>query len=216
MIERMPQSILSAFLLVAVSRGSPGYVMGADMKNSRGIIRPAVVCLVLMTLVCGVFYTAAVTGIAQLFFPQKANGSIITVTLKDGSKKEYGSALIAQEFSQPEYLIGRPLGTSNLSPSGEEQKELVQQRIDWWHSFDPENKAEIPADLITASGSGADPNISPGGAAYQVSRIARERGVGEEEIEKIIDKYTIRPFLGIFGEPAVNVLKVNLALDGLL
>ncbi|SHO51494.1 potassium-transporting ATPase subunit C [Anaerocolumna xylanovorans] len=186
------------------------------MKSSRGVLRPAIVCLLLMTALCGVLYTAAVTGIAGIFFPQKANGSIITVTLKDGSRKEYGSALIAQEFSDPKYLIGRPLGTSNLSPTSAEQKKLVEKRIEWWHNLDPDNKREIPSDLVTASASGVDPGISPDAAAYQAGRIARERGMTEDEVKEIIDKYTIRSFLGIFGEPAVNVLKVNLALDGLL
>ncbi len=190
--------------------------MGANMKSSKGVLRPAIVCFLLMTLLCGVLYTAAVTGIAGIFFPQKANGSIITVTLKDGSKKDYGSALIAQEFSEPKYLIGRPLGTSNLSPTSAEQKEQVNKRIEWWHSLDPDNKKDIPADLVTASASGVDPNISPNAADYQISRIARERGIEEDKVKEIIDKYTIKSFLGVFGEPAVNVLKVNLALDGLL
>lgn len=186
------------------------------MKSSKGILRPAVVCLLLMTVLCGVLYTAAVTGIAGIFFPQKAQGSVVTVTLKDGSKKEYGSALIAQEFSESRYLIGRPLGTSNLSPTSEEQKKLVEERTAWWHNLDPDNKNEIPPDLVTASASGVDPNISPAAAAYQVSRIARERGMDENKVKEILDKYTVKSFLGIFGEPAVNVLKVNLALDGLL
>lgn len=186
------------------------------MKNSRGVLRPAVVCLLLMTVLCGVLYTAAVTGIAGIFFPQKAGGSVITVTLKDGSKKEYGSALIAQEFSDPKYLIGRPLGTSNLSPASKEQKKAVEERVEWWHNLDPDNKKEIPSDLVMASASGVDPNISPDAAAYQIGRIARERGIKEDRVREIIDQYTIKSFLGIFGEPAVNVLKVNLALDGLL
>lgn len=186
------------------------------MRNMRGILRPAIVCLGLMTLLCGVLYTAAVTGIAQGFFPEKANGSIITVTLKDGSTKEYGSALLAQEFSESKYLIGRPLGVTNLSPDGTEQKKLVQERIEQWHKLDPDNKEDIPADLVTASASGVDPNISLAAAKYQVSRIAKERGMKEEQIQEIIDRYTTGPFLGIFGETAVNVLKVNLALDGLL
>ena len=187
-----------------------------NMNSIKKIIRPVAVSLLLMTLLCGVFYTAAVTGIAGIFFPAKAEGSIITVTLADGSTKEYGSALIAQEFTETKYLIGRPAGTSNLSPASNEQKELVQERIEWWHSIDPANQLEIPADLVTASASGVDPNISVAAASYQVSRIAKERGIGEEEVQEIIDKYTDKPFLGIFGEAVVNVLKVNLALDGLL
>lgn len=169
-----------------------------------------------MTILCGVLYPGAVTGLAQLIFPNQANGSVITVTLKDGTTKDYGSALIAQEFTKPQYLIGRPSGTSNLSPVGQAQTDLVNQRIAWWHEFDPQNTKDIPSDLVTASGSGVDPNVSPEGAEYQVSRIARVRGISEDAVREIIGKYTTGRFLGFWGEPAVNVLKVNLALDGLL
>nr|WP_207670423.1 K(+)-transporting ATPase subunit C [Muricomes intestini] len=180
------------------------------------ILRPAIMCFLVMTIVCGVIYTAAVTGIAQLIFPGQANGSIITVTLKDGTQKDYGSALIAQEFTSAEYMIGRPMGTTNLSPVSEEQKALVDERTDWLHTLDPDNTADIPMVLVTASGSGVDPNITPDAAEYQVARLARERGVSGDDVRAIISKYTTDRFLGIFGEPAVNVLKVNLALDGLL
>ncbi len=168
-----------------------------------------------MTILCGIIYPGAITGIAQLIFPHQANGSIITVTLNDGTKKEYGSELIAQEFTKPSYLIGRPMGVTNLSPAGKEQEELVKERIDWWHSFDPGNKADIPADLVTSSGSGYDPNISPVAAEYQVARIARERGIREDAVRAVIKKCTQGRFLGFWGEPAVNVLDVNLMLDGL-
>lgn len=180
------------------------------------LLKPALICFGVMTLLCGVLYTAAVTGIAQLIFPNQANGSIITVTLKDGTQKEYGSELIAQEFTKPEYLIGRPPGVTNLSPVSDEQKKLVQERTDWWHSFDPDNTADIPMDLVTASGSGVDPNILPEAAEYQVGRIAKARNMEEDEVRHIIQTYTSGRFLGFIGEPAVNVLKVNLALDGLL
>ncbi|MFW6677208.1 potassium-transporting ATPase subunit KdpC [Lacrimispora sp. AGF001] len=186
------------------------------MMGKTNLLRPAFICFCVMTVLCGILYTAAITGIAQIIFPKQANGSMITVTLKDGSKKEYGSELIAQEFTKPEYLLGRPMGTSNLSPVGQEQKDLVEERIDWWHSIDPENTAKIPMDLVTASGSGVDPHISPEAAQYQASRIARERNISEEAVKELIEKYTTEPFFGIWGEPAVNVLKVNLALDGLL
>ncbi|HBC95123.1 MAG TPA: potassium-transporting ATPase subunit C [Pelotomaculum sp.] len=185
------------------------------MKTMK-LLKPALVCFVVMTILCGALYTAAVTGMAQLIFPNQANGSIITVTLKDGAQKDYGSALIAQEFTKPAYLIGRPTGTTNLSPVSEEQKALVQERIDWWHAFDPDNPADIPMDLVTASGSGVDPNISPAAAEYQVSRIANARNIEEDEVRRLIQTYTSGRFLGLIGEPAVNVLKVNLALDGLL
>ncbi|MEL1135311.1 K(+)-transporting ATPase subunit C [Desulfitobacterium sp. THU1] len=186
------------------------------MTKSIKILRPAIMCFLVMTVICGVIYTAAVTGIAQLIFPGQANGSIITITLKDGTQKNYGSALIAQEFTSTEYMIGRPMGTTNLSPVSEEQKALVQERTDWLHALDPDNTADIPMVLVTASGSGVDPNITPEAAEYQVARLARERGISEDDVRAIISKYTTGRFLGIFGEPAVNVLEVNLALDGLL
>lgn len=186
------------------------------MKDYIKLLKPAFLCFMIMTIICGIIYTGIVTGIAQAIFADKADGSIIAVTLKDGTVKEYGSDLIAQEFTEPKYLIGRPMGTTNLSPVSEEQKKLVQQRIDWWQSFDPDNKADIPADLITASGSGVDPNITPASAEYQVARIARERDISQNLVRDIISKYTTGRLLGFWGEPAVNVLKVNLALDGLL
>lgn len=186
------------------------------MKEFIKILKPAFLCFMIMTIICGIIYTGIVTGIAQAIFADKAGGSIIAVTLKDGSVREYGSALIAQEFTEPKYMIGRPVGTTNLSPVSEEQKKLVRQRLDWWHSLDPDNKADIPADLVTASGSGADPNISPAAAEYQVARIARERNLSKDSVRDIISEYTAGRLLGFWGEPAVNVLKVNLALDGLL
>ena len=186
------------------------------MRKLFVILRPALVCFAVMTLLCGVVYTAAVTGIAQLLFPNQANGSVISVARADGSVQEVGSALIAQEFTKPEYLIGRTSGVSNLSPTSEELSALVQERIDWWHGFDPDNTGDIPADLVSASGSGVDPNISPEAAEYQVARIARERSMSESDVRAIIETNTTGRLLGIFGEPVVNVLKVNLTLDGLL
>ena len=186
------------------------------MKQALKILKPAFICFAVMTVLCGILYTAAVTGIAQLIFPHQANGSVITVTLKDGTKKDYGSELIAQAFTKPEYLIGRPMGTTNLSPVSDKQKALVRARIDWWHAFDPENTADIPMDLVTASGSGVDPHITPEAAEFQVRHIAKARGISEDAVRGIVSKYTSGRFLGLFGEPAVNVLQVNLALDGLL
>lgn len=181
-------------------------------------LRPALICFLVMTVLCGFIYTMAVTGVAQLIFPNQANGSVITVTLKDGTKKDYGSALIAQTFTKSQYLIGRPDNGSatNLSPTGAQEKENVKKRVDWLHSIDPTNKADIPADLVTASGSGVDPDISPAAAEYQVARLAKERNMSEDAVKTVIQKHTTRRFLGFIGEPAVNVLKVNLALDGLL
>ena len=186
------------------------------MRKLFVLLRPALVCFAVMTLLCGVLYPGVVTGIAQLAFPEKANGSIVRVTLSDGTIREYGSALIAQTFTKPEYLIGRPAGVSNLSPTSKEQSSLVQERIDWWHGFDPANKAEIPADLVTGSGSGVDPNVSPEAADYQVARISSARGMSQDEVRAVIAANTAGRVLGFLGEPAVNVLKVNLALDGLL
>lgn len=179
-------------------------------------LRPSLLSFLILTIICGIIYPGVVTAISQAVFPNQANGSIITITLKDGTKQSYGSALIAQEFTKPEYLIGRPSGTSNLSSVSDEQKEKVQEHIDWWHNFDPDNIADIPMDLVTASGSGVDPNISPAAAEYQVASIAKARGISEDTVREIIGKYTTGKFLGIWGEEAVNVLKVNLALDGLL
>ncbi len=186
------------------------------MRKFWIVLRPALVCLAVMTLLCGVLYTATVTGIAQLFFPNQANGSVISIARADGTIQEVGSVLIAQDFSDPKYLIGRPSGVSNISPTSEEQAAAVQERIDWWHNFDPDNTKDIPADLITGSGSGVDPNISPEAAEYQVARIAKERSMDESDVRSIVEAYTTGRLLGIFGEPVVNVLKVNLALDDLL
>ena len=186
------------------------------MKKNLKALKQVFLCYIIMTVLCGIIYPGIVTVIAQTVFPIQANGSIITITLRDGTRKDYGSAFIAQGFTKPEYLIGRPMGTTNLSPVSKEQEKLVKERIDWWHSFDPDNDAEIPMDLVTASGSGVDPNITPAAAEYQVSRIARERSLSEYAVREIISKYTTGRFLGFWGEPAVNVLKVNLSLDGLL
>ncbi len=186
------------------------------MNKIMKLLKPAFFSFIILTILCGVIYPGVITGIAQLIFPNQANGSILTVTLKDGTEKNYGSELIAQEFTKKEYLIGRPSGTTNLSPMSEEQKKLVQERIEWWHNFDPNNTADIPMDLVTASGSGVDPYISPEAALYQAVRIANERGITEEDVKDIINEYTTGRFLGFIGEPAVNVLKVNMALDGLL
>jgi potassium-transporting ATPase KdpC subunit len=188
-------------------------------RNMRKIIkevRPAFVGILIFTVLCGLLYTGLITGIGQLIFPDQANGNIITVTQKDGTELKVGSELIAQQFSKPEYLIGRPLGTSNLSATSKELRKLVEERIKWWQDLDPENKKEIPSDLIYGSGSGVDPNISPEAAEYQVARIAIVRGMDEKAVRDIVQKYTTERYLGVFGEPTVNVLKVNLALDGKL
>jgi K+-transporting ATPase ATPase C chain len=186
------------------------------MKKIMKELKPAFVCLLIFTILCGVVYTGVITMISQAFFNNKANGSIITITLKDGTDMKIGSELIAQEFTKPEYLIGRPLGTSNKSSTSDELQQIVDDRIKWWHNLDPKNSEDIPSDLVYGSGSGVDPNISIKAAQYQVTRIANARGLSEDEVKDIISKYTTGRFLGIFGEPVVNVLKVNLELDGKL
>ena len=183
-----------------------------------------------LTILCGGVYTLVCTGLAQLLFPQQANGSIIEV---DG--KKYGSALLAQQFTGDEYLWGRIMNVdtstfpdtsgaplrdaapSNHSPAGEELEQLVAARVEHIRAANPEmGDAPIPVDLVTCSGSGLDPEISPAAAEYQIKRLARERGISEHDLRMVIQKYTSGRFLGIFGEERVNVLKVNLALDGIL
>lgn len=188
-------------------------------KGMKKTLRAALVCIIILSVICGIIYPAIVTFASQLCFNNKANGSIVTVKLKDGSEVSYGSKLIAQEFTEPKYLIGRPSndnGPSNLSPVGKEQDKLVEERIKWWHEFDPENKADIPMDLVTVSGSGVDPNISKDAAEYQVKRIAKARGISEEDVRKAIIKHTEGRTFGILGESRVNVLMVNLELDKLI
>lgn len=182
------------------------------------------------TVLCGVLYTAVVTGIAQLFFPHQANGSIIEV---DGTK--YGSEVVAQQFTDEKHMWGRLMspstgtftdnegndvlwyGPSNLSPAGEEFEQVVQDRIDRIREAHPEKgERAIPSDLVTNSGSGFDPHISPAAAEYQVSRLAKSTGKSEAEIRAIIEACTEQPQLGILGDARVNVLKVNLMLDGIL
>lgn len=186
--------------------------------------------LLAMTILCGLVYTVAVTGVGQLLFPKQANGSIIEA---DG--KTYGSALLGQPFTDEGHLWGRIMNVdtttftdengnpvlyawaSNLSPASEEYDTLVAQRVDALRKANPDMaEAAIPVDLVTGSGSGLDPEISPAAAAYQVSRIAQARGMTEDEVQAVIDRYTTDRFLDIFGEARVNVLRVNLALDGIL
>lgn len=186
--------------------------------------------VVVMTILCGFIYTLVCTGVNQLLFPHQANGSVIEI-----NGKTYGSELLAQQFTQPEHLWGRPMSldltsftdedgnpvmyawASNKSPAGEDEEAMVQERIDALLEADPSMAGTpIPVDLVTVSGSGLDPEISPEAAQYQVHRIAAARGISEEKVQAVIDRYTTGRFLGIFGEPRVNVLKVNLELDGIL
>lgn len=184
-------------------------------------IRNTVMSLLLFTLITGVIYPLVVTGVARVLFPHQANGSIIT---KDG--KAVGSELFGQEFSDPKYFWGRLSATmpypynggsstgSNLGPNNPDLMKAVQARIDALHAADPANTAEIPVDLVTASGSGLDPHISPAAAEYQVHRVAAARGIPEADVRNAIEQHSEGRFFGLMGEPVVNVLALNLALDG--
>jgi potassium-transporting ATPase KdpC subunit len=200
------------------------------MKIVKSVWGKSLVLFLLLTLLCGVLYPLLVTGISQAFFPKKANGSILEV-----NGKKYGSELLAQQFTGNNYLWGRVMEVdtqtfsddngkkvmyawpSNLNPASGEYKKLVQERIAKIRAANPEMKdTPIPEDLVTCSASGLDPGISPAAADYQVRRVAKNRNRTEQQIRAVIQKYTTGRFLGIFGEETVNVLKVNLALDGIL
>ena len=186
------------------------------------IIRPLLITFGTLTLVTGIAYPLAVTGIAQTLFPNEAAGSII---VKDG--KPVGSRLIGQNFSDPGHFWGRPSATgpqpnNGLASSGSNQGPLnpalvdaVKGRVDALRAADPGNAAAVPVDLVTASASGLDPHISPAAAQYQLARVAKVRNVPTDKIQALIDQNTQRPVLGILGEPVVHVLNLNLALDTL-
>ena len=182
----------------------------------------------LFTVVCGLGYTLVVTGIAQVAFPYQANGSLIKV-----DDKIVGSELIGQNFEDEDHMWGRiqnvsivegddgePMAygaPSNLSPASEEYRQLVDARVEKIRAANPDADMDaVPVDLVTCSGSGLDPEISPDAAEYQVPRLAKATGKSEDEVREIIAKCTKGRFLGVFGEPTVNVLKVNLRLDGAL
>ncbi|OOG45998.1 potassium-transporting ATPase subunit KdpC [Rhodanobacter sp. C01] len=184
------------------------------------LLRNAVMLLLLMTVITGVLYPLAATGLAQLVFPRQANGSLI---VKDG--KPIGSVLIGQSFTDPKYFWGRPSATtpqadngvnsggSNLGPTNPALTDAVKQRIAALRAADPGNTAPVPVDLVTASGSGLDPEISPAAAQYQLARVAKARGLSTSQVQALVNEYTSGRQLGIFGEPRVNVLQLNLALD---
>jgi potassium-transporting ATPase KdpC subunit len=183
-------------------------------------VRAAVVSLVVFTVVTGIAYPVVVTAIAQLVFPHQATGSLI---VKDG--KPVGSTLIGQPFDDPKYFWSRPSATtpfgynagasagSNLSPTNADLIKTVQGRVDALRAADPGNTAPVPVDLVTASGSGLDPDISPAAALYQVGRVAKARKLDEAVVRNLVAQYTQGRQLGLFGEPRVNVLALNLALD---
>ena len=183
-------------------------------------LRPALILLVVLTVVTGVIYPVIVTVVAQVVFPHQANGSLI---VKDG--KVVGSALIGQPFDDPKYFWGRPSATSpfpynaasssgsNLSPTNPALVKSVQERVDALRAADPGNTAPVPVDLVTASGSGLDPHISPAAALYQVSRVAKARKLDPAIVRDLVERHTEGRQLGFLGEPRVNVLALNLALD---
>ncbi len=189
-------------------------------------LRPALVILVALTIITGVLYPLAITAVAQLAFLRQANGSLI---MQDG--KPVGSALIGQQFSDPKYFWGRLSATgdypynaynaatgtgssgSNYGPMNQSLIKAVQDRVNALKAADPGNAAPIPVDLVTASGSGLDPDISVAAALYQAHRIARLRGLSLDQVKQLISQNTQGRQLGFLGEPRVNVLELNLALD---
>lgn len=194
----------------------------------KGAASRALGVFALFTVVCGLGYTLVVTGIAQVAFPYRANGSLIKV---DG--KVVGSELIGQNFEDGDHMWGRIQNVaivegedgelmaygapSNLSPASEEYRQLVDARVKKIRAANPDADTDaVPVDLVTCSGSGLDPEISPDAAEYQVPRLAKATGKSEDEVRDIIAQCTKGRFLGVFGEPTVNVLKVNLMLDGTL
>lgn len=186
----------------------------------NAIIRPAVVLFAGLTVLCGVLYPYAVTGIGKIAFDDKAEGSLV---VRNG--QTVGSSLIGQAFSSPRYFWGRPSATapmpnnaaasggSNQGPLNPALTDAVRSRIDALKAADPGNTAPIPVDLVTASASGLDPEISLAGAYYQAPRIARERGMSLQDVRGLIDRHRESILMGFLGEPRVNVLMLNLALD---
>jgi len=185
-------------------------------------IRPAIVLFALLAIITGLVYPFFITGVAQVVSPRQANGSLI---YRNG--QPVGSALIGQPFDDPKYFWGRPSATSpfpynaaassgsNYGPLSSALSDEVKLRIDALKAADPTNNQPIPVDLVTSSGSGLDPHISPAAALYQVPRVARARGLSEDQVRSLVAQYTEGRQFGILGEPRVNVLKLNLALDGM-
>lgn len=188
----------------------------------KTLLRPALSIFVLLSAITGLAYPLAVTGIAGAVFPEQAAGSLI---LKDG--KPVGSSLIGQHFNDPKHFWGRPSATapqpynatassgSNQGPLNPALVDAVKSRIDALHAADPGNTSPVPVDLVTASASGLDPHISPAAALWQAGRVAKARGVPEVQVRALVDAHTEGRQWGLLGEPRVNVLKLNLALDAL-
>lgn len=188
----------------------------------RSLIRPAILSMVVMTLLTGVIYPLVVTGVSVGFFGSQANGSLIT-----RHDSIVGSRLIGQGFTAPGYFWSRPSATgpvpyngslssgSNLGPTNPAQLDAVKSRVEALHAADPGNTSPVPVDLVTASASGLDPQISPAAAEYQVARVARTRGLSEEVVRGLVQRFTSGRQFGVLGEPRVTVLALNLALDSL-
>ena len=186
----------------------------------NSIIRPALVTFVVLTALTGIGYPLVVTGVTQVAFPEQAGGSLI---VRDG--KLVGSTLIGQNFSDPKYFWSRPSATgpqpynaiassgSNQGPLNPALTDAVKGRIEALRAADPGNTAPVPVDLVTASGSGLDPHISVAGALYQAARVAKVRDLPLPQVRELIDKHTEGKLFGLLGEPRVNVLQLNLALD---
>lgn len=183
---------------------------------------PAIALLVVMTVLTGVIYPAVVTGIAQVVFPSQANGSFVTTA--DG--RTIGSSLIGQAFSDPKYFWGRPSAAgkgydasgsagSNLGPTDQRLIDRITAEVDRLRAANGTD-APIPVDLVTTSASGLDPDISPAAAEYQMARVARARGMTVAAVRAVVARHTDQPLFGFLGEPRVNVLELNLDLDGLL
>lgn len=186
------------------------------------VIRPAVTLFILLSLITGVAYPLLTTGLGQTLFPYQSGGSLLEV-----EGKLVGSALIGQNFTDPKYFWGRPSATgpepynaaassgSNLGPLNPALKQGVEDRVKALRDADPGNDKPVPVDLVTASGSGLDPHISPAAAAFQLPRVARLRGLSDEQVQQLVADNTEGRQWGLFGEPRVNVLQLNLALDQL-
>src|SRR5580658_2161801 len=188
--------------------------------NMKSMLRPLLVLFAVLTVLTGLVYPLAVTGIGRAVFQDQVSGSLV---LRNG--KAVGSSLIGQSFQEPKYFWGRlsatsPMpnngtasGGSNFGPTNSALIDAVRGRIDALKAADPGNSLPIPVDLVTASGSGLDPHVSPAAALYQVARVAKARGMGSAHLRELIAQHTAAPDLGVFGEPVVNVLELNLALD---